>query len=143
MATFTDSGGHEWTLRLTAAALGRLRTEAGLPLKAATFAEQIGTVYDDEPERFGLALWVLCRKQAEGAGVSADDFADRLDGPTSQGALRAVFEELADFYLAPDVATAAKAKAATLAAELTGLATAHLNSSVTRPPELPASAPAG
>lgn len=143
MATFKDTAGDEWAVRLTAAALGRLRTDAGVSLVAATFAEQVGKLYDEEPDRFGRCLWVLCRKQAEAGGLAEDDFADRLDGPTVQAALSAVFDALADFYLSPAAATAMKARVAATTAELTASVLARLNSSATTPPGSVASGPAG
>ena len=92
---FKDSTGSDWQLRLTWGQVREIRDSLGVDF--TTFKDgralfELGV----DVEKFVGVLWLLVEKQAVAAGVSPEDFAERLDGPTIDAASMA----LVDAYLA-------------------------------------------
>lgn len=97
MARFKDNLDDEWDLVLTVGILGKLRTEAGLDLRAADAGQQVAGL-DPYSEQFGRILWLLVEKQAAERNIEPDDFPFRLDGNALEGATEALVDALIDFF---------------------------------------------
>lgn len=102
MQPITDAHGQTWQLRLNIAAADRAR-RAGFNLftcyevgehNAPPLAAQI--IYDPT---IALRICAACLEpQLSARHISAEDFLERFDGPTSIEAVKALREELADFF---------------------------------------------
>ncbi|WP_439628218.1 hypothetical protein [Gemmata sp.] len=103
---FTDASGRAWQVRITLAHVKPLR-EAGFNVSA--IGKDVGT-FDvlSDPETFARVLYLLCESQADKAGVSPEEFAAGLDGPTIHAAADALLAAVADFSHSPAVAKAVK-----------------------------------
>lgn len=98
MAKFKDTAGQEWELRLTVGALGAIR-EVGFNLAAMTkTGERWVEVLFADPLALARAVWILCREQAEKAGITEAKFLDDLDGLTITRAGDAMIEAIVDFF---------------------------------------------
>lgn len=96
MAKFIDKTGQEWSLEVGAEMLPELRA-LGLDLgKPATVLDQLEAVVAD-PFASGAVLWVLCREQAEGRGLSPDAFARCFNGQALGEAEVCLFEAVTVF----------------------------------------------
>jgi hypothetical protein len=142
MARFTDADGREWPVRFTIGMMPRLR-DAGLDLNAvAADPDKLGAL--DNPETLLAVLWVCVEKHAN--GITREQFADALDGPSRFAAADAVLEAFLDFCQRPAVATVMKERlpGAMARAEATMTATPDgSNGSAGNSPEAPASATPG
>lgn len=103
MATFKDTQGREWELRLTMGMLPRLKA-AGLDLAETVREGRLEVEWMRDVDLLGKVLWVLVERQAEKLGVSPEQLADAIDGPTLFALSLAYAEALADFSHAPEVA---------------------------------------
>ena len=101
MASFKDINDKTWELRLVIAHLAKLRA-VGFDLDQYT-ADGAGLfmLLALPPETLGSVLWVLCEKQADAAGVTADDFAERFDGNVIDAAGLALVDAVIDFFPFP------------------------------------------
>lgn len=154
MATFR-AGGHEWQLRLTIGMVGRLRTEAGVELGKLLDAGKVAEGLIGDPFKLGEVLWIMCRAEAEGRGLtSPDQFFDLLGPEELQGAVLGVLAAVVDFFqpgrasetnakLPGLLAKANRAADAALAAVVEAEVIATLNRSGGSSPASPASTPAG
>lgn len=106
MATFNDSTGREWDVRLSLAALPRLR-EAGLNISLATRDPRAFRVLED-PDVLGRVLWVLLGAQAEARGLTPETFAAAFDGPAIYSFHDALEVAIVDFTLPPKAAARTK-----------------------------------
>src|SRR5437879_3886776 len=104
--TFTDTEGRGWSLRITLGDLPALKAEGFNPSLALKDLSAFDTI--NSPETFGRGLWVLVEPQAAKAGVSPEQFAQAVDGPTLAAAGDALLGALADFSQRPAVAAAMK-----------------------------------
>lgn len=110
MATFKDNAGHEWRVKLTVGTLGDLKRDAGIDLSAAMREPKgLADLLFTDPSTLVAGLWVLCRDQAEKAGVSADEYPRRFDGETLETATEALLDETAGFFPRSQVAKAIRA----------------------------------
>jgi hypothetical protein len=107
--TFTDSDGREWDVRVTHAHLRPLKRECQLDLRDV-FKPDGNPVADAvaDPEQVGRIAWVLCRKQAKDAGVTADEFAASMNGPAVWSAAEAIAQAVLDFFPTGDEAAEKK-----------------------------------
>lgn len=103
MAKFTDADGREWAVRLTLGLLPRLK-DAGLDLTATVKAGSLDIGGLEDPDTLGRVLWTLVERQAEKAGVTPEQLAEAMDGPTLYAFRLAFAEALADFSHPPEVA---------------------------------------
>lgn len=94
MAKFRDRADAEWSLVLDVGLLTEVRRETGLNL---TKPDDSAAALAD-PMTFAGALWVLCREEAERAGLTPEQFARRLDPDTIDRAGDALLESLIDFF---------------------------------------------
>jgi hypothetical protein len=104
MAVFKDSEGREWELRLTVGALRAVRERTGVELGKVIASEKgIAELLFGNPETFATVLWVLIEKQVlnyrdkDGKGISEQDLAESLDGPTNERVVEAMMGAIADF----------------------------------------------
>lgn len=96
MRRFTDASGREWELRLTLGKEAEVHREIGTYLSATNEADGVTTLLD-RPADLGMALWVLCREQADARGVSLESFFDALYGTHVEDACEALVEATLDF----------------------------------------------
>ena len=99
MATFTDSSGKPWELRITIGLLDRLKA-VGLDLDAMTNdkSSPLGILMM-ERKVLGSVLWILVEKQATAAGVATpEEFFAEFDGPTLEAAGEALLDAVLDFF---------------------------------------------
>jgi hypothetical protein len=99
MKTFTDSTGKEWKLSLTLGSAKRVREsldinllepEAGKP----PLVERL--MHDDE--LIAGVLYSLCKPQIDTIGMTPEQFAELLDGPTMAVAYQSFHEEMICFF---------------------------------------------
>jgi hypothetical protein len=98
MKTFTDSGGRTWTVAIHVTAVKRVRAALGIHL-----AELITGPFDAlgeflaDPVKLVDTMYVLCRDEAERAGVSDEDFGRAMAGDSLLFAREALVAELVAF----------------------------------------------
>ena len=100
--TFTDSSGRQWTVRITFGSFTKLKA-VGLDLHAIAKDESAGglvQLFASQPWELASALWLLCEKQANELGITEEQFAELLDGPTVDGA-RFALVDAALFFIRP------------------------------------------
>ena len=82
MRTF-KTGDKDWTLRIDAPTIMAVRTEHSVDLASVECFDAL----TQDPAKCQLVLWSLCRKQAEGSGISASAFFEFLgNGDVSEQA---------------------------------------------------------
>lgn len=103
MREFKDSAGRKWELVITVGAVGRVQQETGVLLTALfdDGCKVLGELSADVVKLVS-AIYCLCRKQAEAACVSAEEFADALGGDTLGAAGEALVRATADFFTSPE-----------------------------------------
>jgi hypothetical protein len=105
-ATFKDSEGREYTIRITLGLVPRLRA-AGLDLaKRLDHPDTLAAL--DDPDRFGRIFWVLVGKQAEALGLTPEQWAEGFDGDTIASAVKALTYAHVDFSQPPAVRAAVR-----------------------------------
>lgn len=100
MASFKDTSGRTWQVRITVATIRRIKDYAGIDMTgAAAFGEggALMTLSQDYIA-LGRALFAVVKNDAEARSVSEDDFLDALAGDTIQAAADAFLEAVADFF---------------------------------------------
>jgi len=94
--TFTDARGRTWTVAITAGAFRRIQESADVNLLGGPMSDLIESMAD--PVLVAAVLFAICRPQADALGVTAEDFANALDGRAFDAGLHAVFMAWADFF---------------------------------------------
>jgi len=108
--TFTDARGRTWTVAITVGGLRRVQESAGLNLLGAPMCGLIASLMSN-PVLAAAVLFAICRPQADALGVTAEDFANALDGRASKAGLYALLKSWGDFFSGPSHAEAAIALA--------------------------------
>lgn len=102
MKSFKDSNGRAWNIAITTDAIKRVRSLCGLDLLAivedgckvlARLSEDLVTLVD--------VLYVVCRPEADAAGITDEQFGRALSGDSIQEGFDALTEAIADFFPAP------------------------------------------
>lgn len=144
-----DYTGHEWRLLVTYGSAKRVKEETGvnLALAGAGATEWVDALFTDPGKLVGV-LWELCAEQARAANVTAEQFGERFDGPTLDGAGNALMEAVADFFPRSRIAQAIREKLPQVVAKAETEAIARLerltdSPSVSPLPESSASIPTG
>lgn len=96
MAKFTDRTGREWTFDLNVTAIKHVRSEVGVDLYRITDPAVFTSL--TEPVALCGVVYALCQAQAEGAGISPEDFGRAMAGDVLDDALAALLEELVRFF---------------------------------------------
>jgi hypothetical protein len=99
MHVFKDSNGRDWAVTINVAAVKRVRGTLDVDLPGLV-GVGLGELMQD-PVKFVDVLYVLCRPQADTAGVSDEQFGAAFGGDTLERAAEAFVEELIDFFPAP------------------------------------------
>jgi hypothetical protein len=99
MHSFKDSTARAWNVEINVAQIKAVRSAVGVDCyklledKLQPLGELLG-----DPCAFVDVLWVLCREQAQAAGISDDAFGRCLGGDAIEAAGDAFVEELIDFF---------------------------------------------
>ncbi|MCX7804797.1 MAG: hypothetical protein N3A38_06355 [Planctomycetota bacterium] len=96
MRAFRDNAGREWTVAVDIAAVKRVRDLMKLDLVGKDAASAFERLISD-PVTLCDVLYAICKPQADGAGVTDEDFGRAMAGDAIERAARALLEELADF----------------------------------------------
>ncbi|HUX17167.1 MAG TPA: hypothetical protein VMW52_11890 [Phycisphaerae bacterium] len=114
MRTFADKTGRSWTFSVNAWTLKSVRDLAGLDLLKLDGPDGSLMRLMADPVLLVDCLYVVCRAEAQAAGVSDEDFGRSMAGDAIDAATKAFLEELADFIPSPrDRARAKRILAAT------------------------------
>jgi len=97
MASFTDSDGRSWTLRIDVSAIRRVRKALDVDLLDLAGGPLLERVAGD-PVLLVDLLYALARGQADEQGVDAEAFGAGLVGDAIDAATAALLEALADFF---------------------------------------------
>jgi hypothetical protein len=99
MRTFKDSQGRPWNISITVASLQRVKSMVGIDITKLTEGDPpIGVRLTTEPTLIGEVLYAIVATQATAQGVTADDFAESLDGDALAAAFDCLHGELTDFF---------------------------------------------
>ncbi|MCX5675617.1 MAG: hypothetical protein NTX87_11480 [Planctomycetota bacterium] len=108
--SFTDACGRTWIVAITVGGLRRVQESANLNLLGGPMCGLIASLMAD-PVLAAAVLFAICRPQADALGVTAEDFADALDGRACNAGLHALLKSWGDFWSGPSHAEAAIALA--------------------------------
>lgn len=102
MRRFTDSKGRGWDVAINVLAVKRVRGMLGVDLNGLITdgARPLAALLDD-PCQLVDVLYVLCRNQAEDAGITDEQFGEAMGGDSLSRAADAFLEELIDFFREP------------------------------------------
>lgn len=96
MPTFKDANGREWVVKLDAPTIADVRSELSIDLidpKGASFL-----TLSDDPVSLVNVLWVICREQAQRAGLTDRQFGEALVGDPIEAAAGALCSAICDFF---------------------------------------------
>jgi len=96
MHEFTDNEDRTWRVEINIGAVKEIR--GTLEVDLLDMGGGMLAAMIDDPVALCDMLYVLCRSQAEVAGVSDEDFGRGLRGDTIDAASAAFLEELTDFF---------------------------------------------
>jgi hypothetical protein len=97
MRTFSDSAGRTWCVSLNVAAVKQVRDLLGLNLLDVFDGKLIDRLATD-PILLVDVLYVVCKTEAEKAGVSDVQFGQAMAGDAIAAATDALLKELVDFF---------------------------------------------
>ncbi|MBX3444255.1 MAG: hypothetical protein KF774_17770 [Planctomyces sp.] len=102
MATFRDAAGDEWTLSVTVGLIRRVQAATGHKLLELVEdgSPLLRAIEADELVAFDL-LAAAVASQRDAAGVSVDQFAERLNEQALTDGFRALLEATIDFFPEP------------------------------------------
>lgn len=96
MATFTDSSGNQWQLRVDVDTIRKCRRDTGYDLSKIFTESGMVTLRDDVVLLVDV-LWSMCESQAVARQVSAFDFGRSLVGDAIEAAGAALLDASIDF----------------------------------------------
>ena len=97
MKTFTDNGGHTWTVAINVDAIKRVRSLLEIDLLEAVEGKLIERLRDD-PILLCDVIYVLCKPEADAANISDEQFGQAMAGDAIDAATVALMEELVGFF---------------------------------------------
>ena len=97
MPTFTDAGGRSWTVDVVVSAVKRVRAILGVDLLDVANGDLLSRLADD-PVLLVDVLYVLLKPEADGRGVTDEDFGRALAGDVLDEASAALMKGLLDFF---------------------------------------------
>lgn len=100
--TFADATGDKWTLAINYAQVIKLADQHGFDIRKSlqdSFAA-LGEVVENDERLVGVLNFLLAKQMAE-KSLSADQFAERLDGPTLEAAGVSLARAVFDFFREP------------------------------------------
>ena len=99
MPSFKDTEGRIWTLRITVAAIRRIKDIAGIDLGTSIFAEESPLAsLSDDCLKMARAVYAAVKPEADVLGVTMEKFMESFVGETVVKASEALLESLADFF---------------------------------------------
>lgn len=101
MASFKDSAGREWFIRIHTTAVETVKEKTGLNVLDLFSGELQKQLAQDEMLFFRL-IWSLIESQATAAGVSKEQFSEAMLGDEFDRAADAMNESLVDFRRDPE-----------------------------------------
>jgi len=118
MRTFADNAGRTWTLSLSFGAVKRVRGLLDVNLLELDKGEPpLLTRLGTDPILLVDVIFAVIKPQADGLGVTDEQWAESMGGEAMLAAQKAFYEEVADFTRSqgrPDMAKAALAQHALL-----------------------------
>ena len=115
MRTFVDGSGDQWSIRVTAGAMARIRDQVGVDFLELTKEEKDRKSDEDlliklvsDPLFAADVLAAVCMPQILERGLTSEAFLDRLGGEALASAVEQLAMEVVDFFLqvAPEVGAA-------------------------------------
>ena len=100
MKTFTDKKKRKWEIEVTVGTVKRVRDLIDVDLVKVLEGDLIERLRLD-PELLVNVIYALCKPQADERKISDEDFGQAMNGLSIDGALAALFVELADFFPSP------------------------------------------
>ena len=100
MPSFKDTEGRIWTLRITVAAIRRIKDIAGIDLGDFSVFGEGGPFSDlgSDPCRLVEIVYAAVKPEADVLGVTMEKFMESFVGETVVKASEALLESLADFF---------------------------------------------
>lgn len=95
--SFTDTAGRDWHVAINVAAVKAVRDEADVDLLSVGEGDLLARLSTDAV-LLAAVLFVVCRRQADDRGVTAEDFGRALAGDVIADATEAFLRELAAFF---------------------------------------------
>ena len=97
MKTFQDNAGHTWTISVNVDAVKRVRAHLDIDLLEAVEGKLIERLRDD-PILLCDVIYVLCKPEADAAGITDEQFGQAMAGEAIDHATVAFMEELVGFF---------------------------------------------
>ena len=97
MKTFQDNAGRTWTVSVNVDAVKRVRSLLEVDLLEAVEGKLIERLRDD-PILLCDVLYVVCKPEADAAGVTDEQFGQGMAGDAIDHATAALLEELVGFF---------------------------------------------
>lgn len=109
MRLFCDRMGREWAINANGATMAAVQTAANVNLfeifnDNAALLSKLTT----DMRMLGMVLWVFVRQQAVAKSIDAEQFAEGLGGEALDAAMRALVDEVLDFFPNRAAANAAR-----------------------------------
>jgi hypothetical protein len=138
MRSFTDSTGRSWQLEVLVGTIKRVRALAGVDLLGVLEGVMLDKLASDAVLLVDV-LYACCKEQADGLGISDEQFGRSMTGDALEAGSLALLEALADFFPSRQrlLLRQALAQAATMADQLLAQTAASLEA---MPGALPPSA---
>jgi hypothetical protein len=95
--TFTDNTGRAWTVPFNVNVKRRVQQLTGVDLLEVIEGKLIEELMSD-PEKLVNVIHAVCEPEAKAAGVTDEQFGERLTGDAIDGATAALMEALVDFF---------------------------------------------
>ena len=97
MKTFQDNESRNWELAVNVDAVKRVKAHLEVDLLEAVEGNLLERLVGD-PVLLCDVIYVICKPQAEAAGVSDEDFGRAMAGDAIDAATMALLEDLVDFF---------------------------------------------
>ena len=97
MRTFTDNAGRTWTLAINVDTIRRVRALVDVDLLEAVEGKLIERLAAD-PILLCDIIYVICKPEADGRGITDEDFGRSMAGDAIDLATTSLLEELVDFF---------------------------------------------
>ena len=97
MPTFKDNKGREWAVEITVSTIKRVRSLLSVDLLQVAEGKFTDALLSD-PVLLVDVLYVVCKPEADAAGVSDEEFGQAMAGDAIDQATQAFLEALASFF---------------------------------------------
>ena len=100
MHAFKDNADRQWEVAINVATIKRVKGLLDVDLMGSMQGELLKKLVSD-PVLLVDVLYVVCKPQAEAAGVTDEQFGEAMAGDAIERATTALLEELVDFFPSP------------------------------------------